>query len=99
MNASSFSLWEIGMLLCFAASWPVSIYKSLKTKFVLGKSPAFMIIILIGYIFGILHKIFYHYDIVIFLYIFNFLIVSFDLVLYFIFAPRNRAAMQNQKKL
>jgi len=81
MNA--FSIWEISMLLCFACSWPVSIIKSLRTKIVAGKSPLFMSIIMLGYICGIIHKIVYNSDVVIFLYIFNFLIVGVDLFLYF----------------
>jgi hypothetical protein len=79
------------MLLCFACSWPVSIIKTLKTKFVLGKSPLFMTIILVGYVFGIVHKILYNYDAVTFLYIFNFMIVSIDLSLYFIYIEKNKA--------
>jgi hypothetical protein len=86
----SFSIFEIMMLLCFACSWPLSIYKSLKTKFVLGKSPAFMLIIIIGYIFGIIHKILNAADGVIYLWIFNILLVTTDLLLYFYYAPKNR---------
>ena len=92
MNNYSFSIWEIGMLLCFAFSWPLSIIKSLKTKFVLGKSPFFMGIVLSGYVFGIVHKLTNSYDIVIYLYVFNFILISFDLFLYFYYAPKNRAA-------
>jgi hypothetical protein len=32
------SVFEIAMLVCFGAAWPVSIYKSLKTRAVAGKS-------------------------------------------------------------
>lgn len=88
---SHLSIFEILMLLCFACSWPVSIIKTLKTKFVLGKSPLFMTIILVGYVFGIVHKILYNYDAVTFLYIFNFMIVSIDLSLYFIYIEKNKA--------
>lgn len=35
------SIFEIVMLLCFAASWPFSIVKALRTKVVIGKSPVF----------------------------------------------------------
>ncbi len=81
--SESYSIWEILMLLCFACSWPVSIIKSLRTKIVTGKSPLFMSIIMLGYIFGIINKLVSNFDIVIYLYIFNFLIVGFDLFLYF----------------
>ncbi|MDR2085082.1 MAG: hypothetical protein LBP67_08840 [Bacteroidales bacterium] len=79
----NYSIFEILMLMCFAFSWPVSIAKTLKTKKVTGKSPAFMIIIIIGYIMGVIHKILYNYDLVMYLYIFNALLVSCDLFLYY----------------
>ena len=44
---------EALMLLCFGASWPFSIAKSLRTKVVRGKSPVFLGLILMGYLFGI----------------------------------------------
>ena len=46
------SLFEVGMLLCFGVSWPISIVKALRTKKVVGKSPLFMIVICIGYLCG-----------------------------------------------
>ena len=52
----NFSIWEVLFLVCFAISWPVSIAKSLRTKVVIGKSPLFMSLIILGYIFGIIHK-------------------------------------------
>lgn len=70
------------MLLCFGAAWPFSIYKSLKYKRVEGKSLIFMIIVLIGYISGIIHKALYSYDKVIFLYIINSLMVSTDIIIF-----------------
>ncbi|MCL1888120.1 MAG: hypothetical protein FWF96_04550 [Kiritimatiellaeota bacterium] len=45
------------MLLCFGASWPFSIAKTLRTKQVRGKSPVFMGLILAGYASGITHKL------------------------------------------
>jgi hypothetical protein len=70
------------MLVCFGAAWPVSIYKSLKTRAVAGKSLPFLLIIFIGYIAGIIHKIVYHYDLVMYLYILNALMVALDIILY-----------------
>ncbi|MGI6495338.1 MAG: hypothetical protein ACOX5G_04495 [Kiritimatiellia bacterium] len=43
---------EALMLLCFGASWPFSIAKSIRTKVVKGKSPVFLFLILSGYVFG-----------------------------------------------
>jgi len=80
------SLFEAGMLICFGASWPLDIYKSLKSRTTAGKSVMFMIVLCVGYIFGIINKILYSRDIVLILYIINFLLVSFDICLYY----RNR---------
>ncbi|MTI47512.1 hypothetical protein [Sporosalibacterium faouarense] len=76
------SIFEVAMLLCFGAAWPFSIHKSFKSRSVEGKSPVFLIVLLLGYIAGILHKLIYSYDPVIYLYILNFLMVSTDLTLY-----------------
>jgi len=70
------------MLLCFGAAWPVSIYKSYTSRTTAGKSVIFLIIVLIGYIAGILHKIFNNFDLVIWLYIANAVMVSIDILLY-----------------
>lgn len=90
MDAGDISQWEILMLLCFACSWPISIIKSLKTKMVIGKSPFFMIIIMLGYLFGIIHKVIHNHDIVTYLYGFNFLLVAFDLTLFYLFIGKNK---------
>jgi len=76
------SVFEILMLVCFGAAWPVSIYKSLKTRAVAGKSLFFLLIVLVGYLAGILHKLIFHYDLVILLYALNALMVGFDILLY-----------------
>ena len=76
------SVFEIVMLVCFGAAWPVSIYKSLKTRQVAGKSLPFLVIIVVGYVAGILHKLLFHFDLVIYLYILNALMVGADIALY-----------------
>ncbi len=70
------------MLLCFGAAWPVSIYKSYTSRTTAGKSVIFLIIVLIGYIAGILHKVFNSLDFVIWLYVMNAAMVSIDILLY-----------------
>ena len=80
------SVFEAGMLICFGASWPLDIYKSLKSRSTAGKSVMFMFVLTVGYIFGIINKIVYNHDIVLVLYIINLLLVSFDICLYY----RNR---------
>lgn len=76
------SIYEAIMLLCFGAAWPFSIYKSYKSKSTNGKSSMFLIILIIGYISGILNKLIYNFDYVIYLYIINITMVSIDLILF-----------------
>jgi hypothetical protein len=74
------------MLVSFGASWPVNIFKSYKSKSTKGKSVAFLYIVIVGYIAGIMHKILYSNDIVVVLYIINVVMVSIDVFMYY----RNR---------
>lgn len=85
-----FSIFEVMMLICFACSWPVSIFKALRTKVVAGKSPFFMLLIIVGYAFGIIHKLLYDHDIVTWLWVFNTVLVSIDLFLYYYYSRKNR---------
>jgi hypothetical protein len=80
------SIFEIGMLVCFGVSWPVSIAKTLRTQTVAGKSPVFLAIVCLGYGFGIAHKMLHSPDWVTLLYALNLMMVAFDLGLYFKFA-------------
>jgi hypothetical protein len=84
------SVFEILMLLCFGASWPISIAKSLCTRVVAGKSPLFMAVVIAGYLSGILHKILYSFDWVIALYALNLILVAIDMGLYFRFAKKGQ---------
>lgn len=84
------SPFEAGMLLCFGISWPISIAKSLRTKIVTGKSPLFMGVLCLGYIFGTIHKFLYALDWIVVLYLLNFTMVSIDLMLYFKYLPKNK---------
>lgn len=77
------SIFEIIMLICFGAAWPVSIYKSYTSRKISGKSVVFLFIIIIGYISGIIHKLVYSFDPVIYLYILNSIMVTADIMLYF----------------
>ncbi len=82
------SIFEAVMLICFGVSWPISIAKSLRTKIVTGKSPVFMIVLCIGYMSGLVHKIFYSFDWIIWLYAANLIMVAFDLFLYYKYLER-----------
>lgn len=86
------SPFETIMIACFGAAWPVSIYKSYKSKKNTGKSLAFLIIVFIGYIAGVIHKIQYNYDLVIYLYGLNCIMVFTDMMLYI----RNRKLEENK---
>ncbi|MBE6366579.1 MAG: hypothetical protein E7052_01550 [Lentisphaerae bacterium] len=74
------NIFEAIMLVCFGASWPVSIWKTVKVKNPVGKSIGFLWLVEIGYISGIIYKI-EHFDWVIALYILNAIMVATDLVL------------------
>ncbi len=87
------SIFELVMLVCFGAAWPLSIYKSYTTKKNSGKSLAFLYVVLLGYMAGIIHKFKYSHDAVIYAYMLNALMVSTDIVLYY----RNRALKARQK--
>ena len=71
------------MLICFGAAWPSSIYKSYTSRTSKGKSIVFLVIVLIGYCSGILHKLLYNFDLIIWLYVLNALMVIADIVLYY----------------
>ena len=77
------SIFEAGILICFGLAWPANIYKSIKSRSTKGKSVTFLMIVILGYIFGIIHKILYSRDIVLVLYLINVLMVLVDLTLYY----------------
>ena len=84
-------IFELIMLACFGLSWPISVYKSIRSKSTKGKSIVFIIAIIIGYIFGIVGKIVNHQlTYVVAFYIINLIVVSIDLVMYFINAKREK---------
>lgn len=88
------SIFEVIMLICFGAAWPSSIYKSITSKTTKGKSVFFLFIVLIGYVSGVLHKVYFNLDWVVYLYALNAVLVSVDIVLYWRNADldRQRAA-------
>lgn len=87
-EAVSNSIFEFGMLLCFGVCWPISVYKSIKTKCVKGKSLLFMVIVWLGYVSGLAHKLLYSRDLVIALYISNLVLVLVDILLYLKYSRR-----------
>lgn len=75
-------IFEALMLICFGISWPIAAYKTFRVKKVEGKSLTFSFLILLGYIFGIIHKIFFNNDWVLYIYILNTLFVILDIGLH-----------------
>ena len=82
---------EIMMIVCFGISWPMNVVKAWKARTAKGKSIAFLLFILLGYVAGITGKFMneaYMADFankwyVLIFYFLNFIMVSADLVLYF----------------
>ena len=76
---------EIIMIVLFGASWPMNVLKSYQSRTTKGKSLPFLILIFIGYIAGIIAKVFFveckWY--VLFFYVLNLIMVGADLVLYY----------------
>lgn len=84
-------IFEFIMLACFGLSWPISVYKSIKSKSTQGKSLVFIIAIIIGYISGIIGKIVNdQLTYVLIIYCFNLMVVSIDLILFFINRKREK---------
>lgn len=75
-------VFEAIMLLCFGAAWPFSIYKSAKSRTTDGKSLIFLLIVIVGYISGIINKLLNNPDFVLWLYVLNTIMVSVDLILF-----------------
>lgn len=78
-------IFEAGMVICFGLSWPISVYKSWKSRTAKGKSLLFEVFIWIGYVSAILGKVLTPNNItyVFIFYIINICMVSADIVLYF----------------
>ena len=81
---------EVIMIVSFGASWPLNVIKSYKARTTKGKSLAFLLLILFGYVAGIVSKFVNEAYIaqigqkwyVLFFYFLNFIMVSIDLAMY-----------------
>lgn len=91
------SAFEAAMIICFGISWPVAIWKTLKTRQVHGKSIAFLTLIASGYGFGVLHKTIHAFDWIILLYAFNFVMVLTELGLCLIYGTRRNEEVAHQE--
>ncbi|MDD5018609.1 MAG: hypothetical protein PHO15_10995 [Eubacteriales bacterium] len=77
-----FSVFEALMLVCFGVSWPFALVRSYRARSSKGKSLPFLIFIDLAYLSGVLHKVVVDFDLVLILYIANFVMVSADILLY-----------------
>lgn len=79
------NILEAFMLICFGLSWPLSLYKNIKAKTAKSMSLQFTLLIITGYVAGIIAKIINHsINYVLVIYILNLVIVSANIVVYFI---------------
>ena len=98
-------LLEIVMCVSFGASWPMNVIKSWKTRTTKGKSLAFLLLILFGYVAGITSKLvnetymasFGEKWYVLFFYVLNFFMVSADLAMYIRNRKLDKLAMEEAK--
>lgn len=65
----TFSIPEAVMLLCFAVAWIPNIHKAYTSRTARGVSLPFMIVVLTGYVAGVVHKFLYGLDLVVFVYL------------------------------
>ena len=82
---------EFAMLFAFGFSWPFAIARAYRAKRVDGKSPMFMVIVLIGYLCGIAAHLVEGSKLwLCWVYLLDMALVSTDLALYFRYSRRSR---------
>lgn len=80
-----YEILETVMLVCFGASWPVSVIKNIKAKTAKSMSLQFILLIITGYLAGIAGKIINgNFNYVLVVYLINLAFVSVNLLVYFI---------------
>ena len=92
------SIFEAGMMVCFGIRWPIAAYKTYKAKCVYGKSFTFSCLILTGYVCGIIHKLFFYRDWVIWLYLLNMSFLIIDMLLYLRYKNNQAPVIDNITK-
>ena len=84
---------EAAMLICFGCSWPLSVYKNIKARTAKSMSVPFTLLILAGYLCGIIAKLYTHtINYVLAVYVLNLLIVGANLAVFFINRRYDRMA-------
>ncbi len=103
------NILETIMLICFGLSWPISLYKNIKMKSAKGMNIYFTLLIILGYIAGISAKILegpvlkgsFDGASAIFkfvMYIVNIVIVSCNVVVYFINKKYDKLTVEADNK-
>ena len=93
-------LLESTMLICFGLSWPMNLTKNIKAKSAKNMSLQFILLIIIGYIAGISAKLYNHrFNYVLAVYLLNLIVVSANVVVYFINRRYDRQSATTNEKL
>ncbi len=91
-----YEILETIMLICFGASWPISVLKNIRSKTAKSMSLQFILLIIVGYLAGIAGKIINgKINYVLVVYVINLLFVSVNLVVYFINKKHDKIAEQS----
>lgn len=89
---------EAMMLICFGCSWPMSLVKNIKSGTAKGMSLPFILLIIAGYLAGIGAKILTgNFGYILPVYLLNLLVVSANLILYFVNLRKDRLSAQNKR--
>jgi hypothetical protein len=79
------------MLVTFGLAWPANILNSLRVKSSRSRSPVFLFIVNIGYVFGLMAKVVgNNLNYVAIFYLINMAMVSFDTYLYYRYRAKDR---------
>ena len=77
-------LLEAIMMICFGLSWPMALVKNLRAKSAKGMSLPFILLIISGYVAGMVAKIISNnITYVLIVYLLNLIIVTMNLMVYF----------------
>ncbi|MDR1656627.1 MAG: hypothetical protein LBT47_03585 [Deltaproteobacteria bacterium] len=86
------NIFESAMMVTFGLAWPANILNSLRVKSSRGRTPVFLIIIIVGYLMGLTAKFISPNGLnyVAVFYLINLGMVSFDLFLYYRYRALDR---------
>ncbi|MBR1870604.1 MAG: hypothetical protein IJ802_02145 [Kiritimatiellae bacterium] len=81
---------ECAMLFCFGFSWPFAIARTLRAKRVDGKSPAFSVLVMVGYLCGIAAHAISDRSWIVWVYLADLVLVAADFSLYMHYSRKER---------